>query len=155
MIVLPYLGKLSLQIPTKINCVMTNKLPYCNFKILFQTKSKLTDFFTFRDEIIVFLRAGIVHKFDCGGCNATHYGKTMRHFKFRMFEHLGVSALTRKRVKTQRTVIVSNKSWRRLKDVFSVTICHLLRHLRKTSLKCLEHVFIKTNVYWEGITILP
>ena len=31
MIVLPYLGKLSLQIHTRINRVMKNKLPHCNF----------------------------------------------------------------------------------------------------------------------------
>ena len=29
-IALPYLGKLSLQIRTRINCIMKNKLPYCN-----------------------------------------------------------------------------------------------------------------------------
>ena len=31
MIVLPHLGKLSLQIRTIFNNVMKNKLPYCNF----------------------------------------------------------------------------------------------------------------------------
>ena len=34
-----------------------------------------------------------------GGCNATYYDKTKRHFKVRMCEHLGVSNLTGKRVK--------------------------------------------------------
>ena len=34
-----------------------------------------------------------------GSCNATYYGKTKRHFKARMCEHLGVSDLTGKRVK--------------------------------------------------------
>ena len=32
-------------------------------------------------------------------CSATYYGKTKHHFKIRMCEHLGVSALTGKRVK--------------------------------------------------------
>ena len=99
MIVLPYLGKFSLQIRTRINRVMKNKLPHCNFRIVFQTKCKLINFFTFKDKIPVFLRSGIVYKFKCGGCNATYYGKTKRHFKVRMCEHLGVSALTGKRVK--------------------------------------------------------
>ena len=97
--VLPYLGKLSLQICTRIICVMENKLPYCNFQIVFQSKSKLINFFTFKDKIPIFLRSGIVYKFKCGGYNATYYGKTKRHFKVRMCEHLGVSALTGKRVK--------------------------------------------------------
>ena len=99
MIVLPYLGKLSLQIRTRINRVMRNKLPHCSLRIVFQTKCKLINFFTFKDKIPVFLGSGIVYKFKCGGCNATCYGKTKRHFKIRMCEHLGVSALTGKRVK--------------------------------------------------------
>ena len=99
MIVLPYLGKPSLQIRTRINPVIRNKLPHCNLRIVFQTKCKLINFFTFKDKIPVFLCSGIVYKFKCGGCNATYYGKTKRHFKIRMCEHLGVSAFTGKRVK--------------------------------------------------------
>ena len=99
MIVIPYLDKLSLQIHTKINCVMKNKLPHCNFRIVFQSKCRLINFFTFKDKIPIFLRSGIVYNFKSGGCNATSYGKTTHHFKVRMCEHLGVSALTGKRVK--------------------------------------------------------
>ena len=98
-IVLPYLGKLSLQIRTRINRIMKNKLPYCNIRFVFQTKCKISNFFTFKDKIPSFLRSGIVYKFQCGSCNATYYGKTKRHFKVRMCEHLGISALTGKRVK--------------------------------------------------------
>ena len=54
MIVLPYLGKLSLQIRTRINRVMRSKLPHCNLRIVFQTKCKLINFFTFKDKIPVF-----------------------------------------------------------------------------------------------------
>ena len=46
MIVLPYLGKLSLQIRYTINRVMKNKLPYCNLWIVFY-KCRLVDFFKF------------------------------------------------------------------------------------------------------------
>ena len=99
MIVPLYLGKLSLQIPTRINRVMKNKLPYCNFRIVFHTKCKLINFFTFKDKISVFLRSGIFSKFKCGDCNVTYYGKTKLHFNIRMCEHLGVSVLTGKRVK--------------------------------------------------------
>ena len=63
MIVLPYLGKLSLQIRTRINRVMKNKLPHCNFRIVFQSKCKLINFFTFKDKIPIFLHSGIVYKF--------------------------------------------------------------------------------------------
>ena len=35
MIVRPYLGKILLQIRTRINCVIKNKLPHCNSRIRF------------------------------------------------------------------------------------------------------------------------
>ena len=62
-IALPYLGKLSLQIRTRINRIMKNKLPYCNIRFVFQTKCKISNFFTFKDKIPLFLRSGIVYKF--------------------------------------------------------------------------------------------
>ena len=77
---------MSLQIRTRINHIMKNKLPYCNTQFVFQTKCKIS-------------KISIVYKFQCGSCNATYYGKTKRHFKVRMCEHLGISALTGKRVK--------------------------------------------------------
>ena len=98
-IALPYLGKLSLQIRTRINRIMKNKLPHCNAQFVFQTKCKINNFFTSKDKILSVLRSGIVYKFQCGSCNATYYGKTKRHFKVRMCEHLRISALTGKRVK--------------------------------------------------------
>ena len=61
--------------------------------------ARLITFFTFKDKIPLFLRSGIVYKFQCGNGNATYYGKTKRHFKVRMCEHLGISALPGKKVK--------------------------------------------------------
>ena len=78
---------------------MKNKLPYCNIRFAFQTKCKISNIFTFKDKIPAFLRSGIVYKFQCGSCNGTYYGKTKGHFKVRMCEHLGISALTGKIVK--------------------------------------------------------
>ena len=61
-------------------------------------------FFTLKDKIPVFLRPGIVYKFKCAGCTATYYGKTKRHFKVKMCECFGVSALTGRELK--RTAIL-------------------------------------------------
>ena len=66
---------------------------------MFQTKCKISNYFTFKDKIPSFLSSGIVYKFQYGSFNATYYGKTKRHFKVRMCEHLGISALTGKRIK--------------------------------------------------------
>ena len=87
-----------------------------NFFVL-QTKCKISNFFTFKDKIPSLLRSGIVYKFQCGSCNATYYGKTKRHFKVRMCEHLGISALTGKRVK--------GNDDPPLKNIFYSAITHL------------------------------
>ena len=97
MIVLPYMGKHSLQIRSRINRAEKNQLPYCNLRIIFQTKYKSINFFTFKDKFLFSfsLRSGIVYKFKCGGYNATYYGKTELHFKVKICEHFVLSALTR------------------------------------------------------------
>ena len=78
---------------------MKNKLPYWNTRLLFQTNCKISNYFTFKDKIPSFVCSGIVYNFQCGSCNATYCGKTKSHFKVRMCEHLGISALTGKIVK--------------------------------------------------------
>ena len=98
-IALPYLGKLSLQRRTRINRIMKNKFPYCNVQFALQTKYKISNFFTFKDKIPSVLSSGIVYKFECGIYNVTYSGKTKRHFKVRMCEHLRICALNEKRVK--------------------------------------------------------
>ena len=98
-IALPDLDILSLQIRTRSNLIMKEKLPYCNVCFFFQMKCRISNFFVFKNRIPSFKRSVIVYKFQCGGCNATYYGKTKRHFKVRICEHLGIFALTGKRVK--------------------------------------------------------
>ena len=64
----------------------------CNIRLVFQAKQNISNFFTFKDRIPLFVRSDIVYKFQCGGCYATYYDKTKGHFKVRMFEHLRISA---------------------------------------------------------------
>ena len=83
---------------TRLKSAKYNLL-YCNIPSAFHTKCKINNFFTFKDKILLFLHSGIVYKFQCGGCNATYYGNAKCHFRVRMCEHLGTSALTGKSVK--------------------------------------------------------
>lgn len=89
---------MSLQIFARISEVMKSKLPYSSLRIVFQTKSMLISLFTFKDKTL-FLCPGIVYLFQYGGCDAT-YVKIKQHFQIWIFQHLEVSALIRKRVKT-------------------------------------------------------
>ena len=78
---------------------MKNKVPYCNVQFAFQTNWKISNFFTYKEKIPSIVRSGIIYKFQWGSYNATYYSKTKRHFKVRMCEPFGISALTQKRVK--------------------------------------------------------
>ena len=46
------------------------------------------------------LHSNLVHKFKCNICNDIYYGKTKRHFNVRACEHLGITPLTGKKVKS-------------------------------------------------------
>ena len=40
------------------------------------------------------MRSHILYRYTCDGCNAIYIGKTRRHYKVRVFEHLGISLAT-------------------------------------------------------------
>ena len=81
-IALPDLSILSLQICTRSNLIMKQKLLYCNVWFVFQTRCKISNFFVFKNRILSFIRSAIVYKFQCGGCNANYYdNKSKRNFK--------------------------------------------------------------------------
>ena len=67
--------------------------------MVFQNKCKISNVFTFEDNISSVLRSDIAYKFQCGSYNATYYGKTKRHVKVKIWKYLGISVLTWKRVK--------------------------------------------------------
>ena len=99
LIVLPYLGKLSLQTRSRLNKIVHSNLPSCKAIFVFKSNAKLSSFFTFKDKISKELQSGVVYKYSCGDCNANaYYGKTKRRFKVRACEHAGISPLTGKRL---------------------------------------------------------
>ena len=96
---LPFLGSTSFQIRKKLQKLFSDKLTSCNLKIVFTSPVRVKSFFTFKDKLPKMLLSGLVYQYKCGGCNATYHGKTKRHFKVRICEHLGISHLTEKKVK--------------------------------------------------------
>lgn len=105
---LPNLGKMSFQIRLRINCIMKNKIPYCNIRFTFQTKCKISNFFRFKEKSSSFL----------------HYGSVMIavlpimakqiSFKVRMCKHLKISALNGKKLPLP------------LKNIFYFVTTHLI-----------------------------
>ena len=105
LLVLPFLGKVSLQVRTRLERLFSNSLPSCKLRIVFRSNSRLSSFFKYKDMVSKAVRSKVVYKFTCAGCNSSYIGKTMRHLNVRAAEHVGVSALTGKRVVTKPTAV--------------------------------------------------
>ena len=93
----PFLGSTLFQKQKKLQKLFNDKLTSCNLKILLTSPVRVKSFFTFKDKLPKIL--WLIYKYKCGGCSATYHGKTKRHFKVRIREHLGISHLPRKKLK--------------------------------------------------------
>ena len=99
-LVLPFLGKLSLQTRTKLQKVLKRTLSCFKIQIVFKNQINLSNVFRFKDRLLYDLVSCVVYKFQCRRCNASYYGKTDRHLKIRSGEHIGICSLTFKKVKS-------------------------------------------------------
>ena len=97
---LPFLGSTSFQIRKKLQKLFSDKLKPCDLKIVCKSLVRVKSFFTFNDKLPKMLLSGLVYQFKCGSCNATYYGNTKRYFKVQICQHLDISYLTEKIVKT-------------------------------------------------------
>ena len=95
---LPFLGRSSFNITTKLRHIFSDKLPHY-LKVVFISSCRVQNFFQFKDELPKLLSAGIVYKFQCGGCSAIYYGKMKRHLQLHISEHFQISHLTGKNLK--------------------------------------------------------
>ena len=68
--------------------------PTAKLKVVFKSGMKIGSLFKFKDSIPSNIRSLVVYQFTCSSCNATYIGKTKRHHKIRMCEHLGTSYRT-------------------------------------------------------------
>ena len=99
LLVLPYLGVISLQTRTKLQQAIKGVLNCCKLEIAFKCQTKLSNSFRFKDPIPKDLRSGVVYKFQCGLCNESYYGECIRYLDIRSGEHIGLSPLTGKKVR--------------------------------------------------------
>ena len=104
-LVLPYLGSISLQTRTKLKKSLQSILNCCKLQIVFKNKTRLGNNFHFKDQIPKDLTSGVIYKFQCGLCNESYYGEYMRHLNVRIGEHIGISPLTRKQVKSKNSSV--------------------------------------------------
>ena len=75
---------------------MKNRRLVRQLKEIFTSPIRVQNLLILKDKMLL---SGLVYMYKFGGCNSTYYGKTKRHFKVQIFEHLGISHLTGKEVK--------------------------------------------------------
>ena len=85
---LPYFGKLLLSARSTLENIIRDILSCVNLKVVFRIKNRLSSKFNFKDKISKEMRSFLSYNFQCSSCSATYYGKTKRHFKVRVSEHM-------------------------------------------------------------------
>ena len=105
LLVLPYLGPLSLETRTKLKKSLKGILNCCKLEIVFKRQNKLVKAFHFKDRITKELTSGVVYKFQCGLCNESYYRECVKHLNVRIGEQIGISPLTKKKVKLKGSAV--------------------------------------------------
>ena len=70
--ILPYLGKVSLDLRTKLRRTIESNLPICILKIIFRSKCGLNTFFHFKDSLETKIYSGIIYRYRCSNYNVTY-----------------------------------------------------------------------------------
>ena len=70
-----------------------------------KSKTRLVNSSHFKDQIAIDLISGDVYKFKCGLCNESYYAECIRHLNVRIGEHIAISPLTKKKVKSKNSLI--------------------------------------------------
>ena len=105
-LVLPYLGPLSLQIRTKLRKSLKGILKCCKLQIALKSqKKKLTKAFLFKDCTPKELTSGVVYKFQCGLCNESYYDECVRRLNVRIGGHIEITPLTKNKVEPKGSAV--------------------------------------------------
>ena len=65
LLVLPFLVPLSFEIRSRLQKCLKNCIPYCSLKVVYQSKSRISNLFHFKDVVNTTLSSHIVYKFMC------------------------------------------------------------------------------------------
>ena len=98
-LVLPYLGKLSLELRATLRRTIERDLSYCKLKVIFRCKCGLNTLFRFKDSLEKKIQSSIIYRYTFSNSKVTYYGKNFRQFYARAAKHMGISNLTGKRLK--------------------------------------------------------
>ena len=106
--VLPFLGKKSLHLRSRLVNSVNKTVRFFNLKVVFRSQRKLNTLFRLKDTLNKKIYSFLINSYTCNNCNVTDYGKTYRHFFTRAADHMGFSNLTGKRLKSIKDSTVSD-----------------------------------------------
>jgi len=89
-----YTGPPSLQLKQKVSKLVSEFYPQIKLRVIFRTKNIIQNLFKFKDTVPSELKSNIVYKYTCDSCKASYIGKTTKHLKTRISQHLGISDRT-------------------------------------------------------------
>ena len=72
---------------------------------MFQSLHNLAITFYFKDRIPKKLTSDVVYRFQCGLCNESYYDECVIQFNVRIGQHIGISPLTKKKVKPKDSAV--------------------------------------------------
>ena len=154
LIILSFLGHLSFETRNRLYNCIRNQLPSCSLRIAFQSKTCLYNLFKFKESIPKYLCLHLIYKFSCSCCNASYYGETERQLFVRASEHLGITPLTKKRVKnSQKFTIIDHillESHNATYNDFLIFIpqkSQLKLHLKELLLMKIDTLDLYRNIY--------
>ena len=97
-----------MQLRTRLVNSIESNLKFCKLKVIFQSPCKLNSLFRYKDSLQKKIRSDIVYRYTCSNCKVTYYGKTYHHFFTRAAEHMCISILTGKGLKTLKQSVMSD-----------------------------------------------
>ena len=98
-IVLPYLGKFSANVQKELKRMFKTSLPKFNIRLVSKSSYRIANLFRFKDTYPESITSNINYLYTCSSCKAAYVGKTYRHKRVRLCEHMGISSRTGKLVK--------------------------------------------------------
>ena len=141
---LPYLGVISRKLKRSITKHFKSNIPNCKLRIIFSAKRRLKNFFRYKDIIPRDIQSHLVYKIPCSECNLCYYGLAERHFKVRMYDHLGLSIYTGKTIKGVDTAMKTH--WRQEKHSINIKDIEIIaREENSFHLRIKESLLIKRD----------
>ncbi|CAF3796434.1 unnamed protein product [Rotaria socialis] len=85
---IPYFGPLSQVYTKRITSTITKNYPLKQIRVVYDVQERVGDSFTLKDPIPENMQSGVVYEATCPECSIKYIGKTFRHLKTRVHEHI-------------------------------------------------------------------